>query len=179
MIYLTLTRPAQREDLKRVISWPEPTQRPAVPGQSHLQSSAQNFSHHLVSKCQSYIDLPLQNTWNASSADLTSTSIQPATYMLWFWSSLRILDWGGLDRENKKALLTESNIFWGVVLELLDSSHGKLIKYCICEAPSKATYSRIKGIRELCNYKDYKRKRNKKHLSTVEVMLHAAKSHQD
>lgn len=40
--------------------------------------------------------LPLQKTSKASSVDLTSTSVQPITYMLWFWSSRRILDWGGL-----------------------------------------------------------------------------------
>lgn len=47
-------------------------------------------------------DLPLQKTSKASSVDLTSTSVQPVTYMLWFWSSRRILDWGGLWESGKE-----------------------------------------------------------------------------
>lgn len=44
---------------------------------------------------------PFQKTSKASSVDFTSTSVQPATYMLWFWSSRRILDWGGLEKKNE------------------------------------------------------------------------------
>lgn len=50
-------------------------------------------------KVNIYISLPLQKTSKASSVDLTSTSVHPATYMLWFWSSRSILDWGGLKCE--------------------------------------------------------------------------------
>lgn len=50
-------------------------------------------------KVNIYISLPLQKTSKASSVDLTSTSVHPATYMLWFWSSRSILDWGGLKYE--------------------------------------------------------------------------------
>lgn len=56
---------------------------------SEIQNSGSQSDH-----------LPFQKTWNASCADLTSTSMQPATYMLWFGSSRRSLDWGGLDWEN-------------------------------------------------------------------------------
>lgn len=53
--------------------------------------------------------LPLQNTSKASSVDFTSTSVHPVTYMLWFWSSRRSLDCGGLrDREEIKQNHTET-----------------------------------------------------------------------
>lgn len=135
--------------LTGVISWPKPTWRPAVPGQSHLQSSAQKFSLFLFffiawnvtlwfSKCRAYNNIPLQNTWNASSADLTSTSIQPATYMLWFWSSRRILDWGGLDWENKIVTHRIKHLFWGGGIKIAWFQPWKIIKHCVWQSTIKS-----------------------------------------
>lgn len=106
--------------LTEVIPWPK------WPSGQQCQVSC-IFSHHrrarFISLSTAFWPMvtkhsPLQNTWKASSADFTSTSIQPATYMLWFWSSLRCLDCGGLQGKTKQGS-------GRVLLRLLDFSHAE------------------------------------------------------